>query len=79
MKKHQLKQVIDALNSLQDEAPKNLKDKINTTISLLSGDEEFSIMRSKVLSELEDLSENNNLESYTRMQLLNVVSLLEGL
>ncbi len=79
MNQNQFEQVISALTLLQQEVPRNLQEKLNFTIKLLQDNEEFSITRSKVLAELEELGEQNNLESYTRMQLLNVVSLLEGL
>jgi len=79
MNQKNLEPVINALNDLQCDAPKNLHEKISNTLKLLRGDDEFSIMKSKVLSELEDLSESSHLESYARMQLLNIVSLLEGL
>lgn len=79
MNQKQLEPVISALTLLQQEVPKNLQEKLSVTLKLLQNNEEFSIMRSKVLAELEELGEQNNIESYTRMQLLNVVSLLEGL
>lgn len=74
-----LAQVIEGLLVLQQEFPKNLQEKIKNTIKLLEDDSEFSIKKNRVLNELEELSENNSLESYERTQLLNVVSLLERL
>ncbi len=72
-------EIIEVLQGLQEEIPKNLQQKVTNTIKLLQTSTEFSLTKNRVLNELEELSEQNNLESYTRTQLLNVVSLLEEL
>ena len=58
--------------------PKNVKNKIATTIKLLEGKEEASIKASKALHEIEELADNMNTPSFIRTQLYNITSLLEG-
>ena len=74
-----IQQVISALKELEQDTstPKNVKAKIVSTLRLLSDDSETSIKVSKALHELEDIAEDSNVESYTRMQIFNIVSLLE--
>lgn len=70
---------LNALKELQSDAtlPKNIINKIDNTIRFLESDGEIPIIVSKAISEIEDLTENNNMESFTRTQLFNVVSILE--
>ncbi len=70
---------IDALNELRDDntVPKNVKIKIESIIGLLNEKTETSIKVNKALHEMEEISEDINMQSYTRTQLFNVVSLLE--
>jgi hypothetical protein len=75
----QLVNVIAALQELEQDpsTPKNVKAKIQSTIKVLNEKSETSIKVSKALHELEDLTEDSNVQSYTRMQIFNIVSLLE--
>ena len=57
--------------------PKNIKTKIAATIKLLSDAGETTIKASRALHELTLLTEESNIESFTRTQLFNVVSMLE--
>ena len=70
---------ISALKELQSDStlPKNITSKIDNTIRFLESDGEVPIIVSKAISEIDDLTENNNMESFTRTQLFNVVSILE--
>jgi len=74
-----IQQVIGALQELEQDSstPKNVKLKISSTIKLLSDDDEKSIKVSKALNELEGIAEDTNVQSYTRTQIFNIVSLLE--
>ena len=74
-----LQQVIFALKELEQDisTPKNVKMKIASTIRLLNENAEISIKVSKALHELEDIAEDTNVQSYTRTQIFNIVSLLE--
>jgi len=75
-----MEQIIEALQELQEDGsvPRNVKNKIQMTIKVLQEDGENKIKISRALSELEEVTEDANVEAYTRMQLLNVVSLLES-
>ena len=59
--------------------PINTKKKIVNGINTLNQEMDTSIKVSKVIHEIEEVSQNNNMESYTRTQLWNIVSLLEKL
>jgi len=74
-----IEQVLVALHELEtdDSVPKNVKSKITSTILALNQDCECSIRVSKALTELEELTEDANIEAHTRSQLFNIVSLLE--
>lgn len=71
--------VIDALTELRDDhaVPRNVKTKIESIIVLLNDETETSIKISRALHEMEGISDDVNMQSYTRTQLFNVVSLLE--
>ena len=63
-------------NKIKRKNKKN-KNKINLTISTLEESNEISIKVNKALHELEEVADDPNLETYTRTQMWNVVSLLE--
>ena len=68
-----------ALEELRDDTtvPKNVRLKIEKVIEVLNNKMERSIKVSKVLNELEDVADDVNLQSYTRTQVWNVISVLE--
>ena len=59
--------------------PSQTKEKILNSINTLNQDIDLSVKASKVIHEMEETSQQNNIESYTRTQLWNIVSLLEKL
>jgi uncharacterized protein (UPF0147 family) len=64
----------------QDTAvPKNVKIKLKEIISILQGESEESIKIDKVMHIFESFSDDSNIDSFTRTQLWNVVSMLESL
>jgi hypothetical protein len=77
----QLTMVIAALRELETDTqvPKNVKTCVTNTIKTLQQDADMSIKVSRALQELEQLTEDNNMQSYTRTQIFNIVSLLEVL
>ncbi len=79
MTEEKLKDIIDALSELSIDlaVPKNIKSKISDMISILEDDSELSIRINKVLNELDEIADDPNMQSYTRVQILNIASLLE--
>ena len=79
MTEEKLKDVIDSLSELSSDlaVPKNIKNKISNMMNILEDDLELSIRINKVLNELDEIADDPNLQAYTRIQILNIVSLLE--
>ncbi len=72
--------VIHALAELADDTsvPKNVREKVNAARGFLGEkDTELSIKVNKALAELEEVSEDINIQTYTRTQLWNIASMLE--
>ena len=67
------------LSELKDDVtvPKNIRTKIEKVLELLNDKTEVQIKISKALNELEEIADDVNLQSYTRTQVWNVISLLE--
>lgn len=79
--KKQVEQVIEFLSDLEGESgvPKNVKSKIQGIISELKDRKDISIKINKALTELEEIADDANMQSYTRTQIWSVISLLEKL
>ncbi|MBS3176407.1 UPF0147 family protein [Candidatus Woesearchaeota archaeon] len=75
-----IQEAIAALEELNGDAslPKNVKQKLIKILTGLKGKTISNLEVSKALHEIEEITEDTNLQSYTRMQLFNVVSLLEA-
>ncbi len=73
-----IQEIIFVLNELKEDSTinKNIKEKIEKIIVFLEEDENLGV--DKALHEIEEMMENNNIPSYTRTQIWNVVSLLES-
>ena len=76
----EIRKAIDALVELRNDTtvPKNIKQKIEDIISNLSDEQEVSMMVNRALNELDEISDNNNIQPYTRTQIWSIVSLLES-
>ena len=57
--------------------PKNVRLKIEKIIQMLNEKTEMQIKISKALNELEEIADDVNLQSYTRTQVWNIISVLE--
>ena len=57
--------------------PRNVKQKLDEVIRILNKPLEVSIKIDKALQELEGVTEDNNLQPHVRMQIWNIVTLLE--
>jgi uncharacterized protein (UPF0147 family) len=79
--KRQVEEVIDFLSALQEDTgvPKNVKMKIQEIVDSLQDTSDISIKINKALSDLEEIAEDSNMQSFTRTQIWNVISLLEKL
>ena len=74
-----LKEVIEQLTLLQDDptVPRNVKNTISEIIKTLSEEKDISIAVHKALNALDEISEDVNIEPYTRTQLWDIASMLE--
>lgn len=74
-----LPNIIKALQELESDntVPKNIKAKISTTIKVLHEDSDLGIKINRALNELDELTDDNNIQPYTRTQIWNIVSMLE--
>ncbi len=72
-------ETIEQLQELEEDTniPKNIKIKVKGITDILKGDVELSIKINKALNELDEISNDPNLEAYTRTQIWNIVSILE--
>ena len=57
--------------------PKNVRNTVTSAMTMLGTQEEPRTKANKALQHLESLSEESNVESFTRSQLYNIVSMLE--
>ena len=71
--------VINSLNEIQADAsvPRNVRAKIDEIMNTLKEDTELSIKVNKALNGLVEIANDVNLQSYSRTQIWNVMSLLE--
>ncbi|MBS3156335.1 UPF0147 family protein [Candidatus Woesearchaeota archaeon] len=78
MIEEQVREVISVLEMIKEDGsvPKNVKGKIDLTITSLSSDNETSIKVDKALQELGDMSNDPNIPIYTRVEILNIISML---
>jgi uncharacterized protein (UPF0147 family) len=81
MAESDIKEVIDAMVELMTDntVPRNIKTKMEGIIKSLQEKEDKSLRINKALSVLEEVSDDNNIQPYTRTQLWNIVSMLESL
>jgi uncharacterized protein (UPF0147 family) len=72
--------VVEALVMLKNDTgvPKNIKAKITVLIEEINGNNDRSMVVNKMLSELEDISSDINLQPFVRTQLFNISSMLES-
>jgi uncharacterized protein (UPF0147 family) len=76
-----VKNIVDALEELVGDGsvPRNIKAKVESIMTILKSDdgEDMNIKINKALSELDEISDDSNLQPYTRTQIWNIVSMLE--
>lgn len=71
--------IIEVLVELESDGtvPRNVKQKLNTIILVLRESTDLSIRIDRALQELEEVTDDSNLQPHIRTQLWNVVSMLE--
>ncbi len=81
MSEEKIQDIVDLLKELlQDNTvPRNVKTKIEDMIDTLEDDTELSIRVNKSLNILDEISDDNNIQTYTRTQIWNIASVLESL
>ena len=75
-----VKDIVASISGLKEDTtvPKNVKEKVQEIIETLSNEKSDISMRiDKALQILDDIAEDSNLQSYTRTQVWNLVSMLE--
>ncbi len=77
----ELADVISYLNDLLNDTsvPRNVKTKIEGIVRSFQDKAEISLRINKALSVLEEVCDDNNIQTYTRTQIWNAVSMLEAL
>jgi len=77
---HPLDSAIASLRDLHEDSSvtKNIQTKILEIITILEAKGEPSLRASRAVCVLEQITDNSSMESYTRTQLFNVLSILSG-
>ena len=75
-----LESIMVMLSELEQDTqtPRHVKAKLSSTMKVLNSADEHSIKVSKALCELEDITDDSKVDSQIRMQIFNVVSMLEA-
>ena len=77
----EMEMIISAIGALQDDTTlsRNIRLRLQEVFNILSNSEEESIKINKALDKIETLSDDSNIESYARTQILNLASMLESI
>ncbi|MFT4310583.1 MAG: UPF0147 family protein [Candidatus Woesearchaeota archaeon] len=81
MSNDQVDEIVSLLQELIDDdgIPRNVKQRCKEMVALLQADESLSIKVNKVLSMLDEVSEDSNIDAYTRSQIWGLASMLEAI
>ncbi|MGM5481281.1 MAG: UPF0147 family protein [Nanobdellota archaeon] len=78
----QIEEVIEFMSELESDpnVPKNIKNKFSNIISELkkANENTLSLTINKLLSDLDEISGDANLDQFTRQQIWSISSMLEG-
>lgn len=76
-----VKDVLEAIQELQEDVtiPKNIKTKLEEISEILKSKEDVSIRVNKALHELDEISDDTNIQPYARTQIWNIASMLESI
>jgi len=80
MTDEKLQNIMSFLEDLREDStvPRNVKVKITEVNEILKTDLEKSLKIDKVMHIFDELNDDSNIDSFTRTQLWNVVSMLEA-
>ena len=81
MTNQKLDNIIEVLKDMKEDStvPKNVKTKVIQIVEILGSKVDMSIKVDKVMHIFDQLNDDSNIDSFTRTQLWNVVSMLETL
>ena len=71
--------IISTLSVIKEDdgVPRNVKSRIDSAITCLNkNDREDCLKIDEILQELDDISNDPNLPNYTRVEILNIISIL---
>lgn len=81
--REELSELIEFIKEIEEEGnvPKNVKAKFQAIVNDLKNatDDNLSLTVNKLLSDLDDISSDANLDQFTRQQIWSISSMLEGL
>ena len=79
MEDQRIQNIILALQELIEDntVPKNVRTKVDGIVQILKEDSDLQIRINKALQELDEISDDTNIQAYTRTQIWNIASLLE--
>lgn len=74
-------QVIELLEQIEQDStvPKNVKNKIKNTITIMKNEQETPVKINQSLQELDELNNDPNIPQYIRTQIWSIVSSLESI
>ena len=77
----ELNAAIERLRGLSkdDFIPRNVRSKLEEIIQVLSSDQALSIRVNKALSDIEEISEDANIQPFTRTEIIGIASMLESI
>ncbi|HLC57864.1 MAG TPA: UPF0147 family protein [Candidatus Nanoarchaeia archaeon] len=79
MAEKEIEEIVLVLKTIKDDTtiPKNIKEKLDQAIATLcKGTYEQNIRIDKALEELDSISDDPNTPTYTRLEVLNIISTL---
>ncbi|MFC1722522.1 UPF0147 family protein [Nanoarchaeota archaeon] len=75
-----IKNIITALEelSIDNTVPRNIKARVDEVIQTLKGEgDDMDMKINKALADLDDISDDSNIQAFTRTQIWNIASMLE--
>lgn len=76
-----IQNIVGAMRDIQEDhtIPRGIRTRLAETVEILEGEAEATMRINKALDHLDDVTDDANLEPFTRTQLWNLVSMLESI